>query len=174
MKKFYDREREMAELKKLQQQMQQSGPQGMPSSQAEELARMAAEQEMIRQGMQQMLNEMKKNGQLGDDGLTQIIKDMEKLEEDLVNKRVTNKTIERNREILSRMLESEKAQQKRDQDEKRKSNEYKGSKFDRSVEELFYQQQMKKNREFLKKNPIQYNPYYKSKINDYYLKKNKL
>ena len=162
------------QLKKLQQQMQQSGPQGMPSSQAEELARMAAEQEMIRQGMQQMLNEMKKNGQLGDDGLTQIIKDMEKLEEDLVNKRVTNKTIERNREILSRMLESEKAQQKRDQDEKRKSNEYKGSKFDRSVEELFYQQQMKKNREFLKKNPIQYNPYYKSKINDYYLKKNKL
>jgi hypothetical protein len=159
------------QLKQLQQQMQQQ--QGMPSShQSEELARMAAEQEMIRQSMQQMLDEMKRNGQLGDDGLNQIIKDMEKLEEDIVNKRITKQTVERNRQILSRMLESEKAQQKRDQDEKRKSNEYKGSKFERQVDELFYKQQLKKNQDFLKQNPIQYQPYYKSKINEYYLKKN--
>ncbi|MGD7533529.1 hypothetical protein ACQCP8_25885, partial [Ralstonia pseudosolanacearum] len=124
--------------------------------------------------MQQMLNEMKKNGQLGDDGLNQIIKDMEKLEEDIVNKRVNRKTVEQNRQIVSRMLESEKAQQKREQEEKRKSNEYKGSKFDRNVEDLFHEQQLKKNREFLKKNPIQFNPYFKSKINDYYLKKSRL
>ena len=159
------------QLKQLQQQMQQQ--QNMPSSQqAEELARMAAEQEMIRQSMQQMLDEMKRNGQLGDDGLNQIIKDMERLEEDIVNKRITNQTLERNRQILSRMLESEKAQQKRDQDEKRKSNEYKGSKFERQVDELFYKQQLKKNQDFLKQNPIQYQPYYKTKINEYYLKKN--
>ena len=158
------------QLKQLQQQMQQ---QGMPSSQqSEELARMAAEQEMIRQSMQQMLDEMKSNGQLGDDGLNQIIKDMEKLEEEIVNKRITPKTLERNQQILSRMLESEKAQQKRDQDEKRKSNEYKGSKFERKVDELFYKQQLKKNQDFLKQNPIQYQPYYKSKINEYYIKIN--
>ena len=159
------------QLKQLQQQMQQNNGQPLPS-QSEEFARMAAEQEMIRQGMQQMLDEMKKNGQLGDDGLNQIIKDMERLEEDLVNKRVTKQTIERNRQILSRMLESEKAQEKRDQDEKRKSNEYKGAGFDRNVDEVFYKEQMKKNQEFLRQNPIQYHPYYKSKINEYYLKKN--
>ena len=157
------------QLKQLREQMQQ----GKPSSQmSEELARMAAEQEMLRQSMQQMLDEMKSNGQLGDDGLKQIIKDMERLEEDLVNKRINKQTIERNRQILSRMLESEKAQQKRDQDEKRKSNEYKGSKFDRQVDEVFYQRQLKKNQEFLRLNPIQYQPYYKTKINEYYLKKN--
>ena len=159
------------QLKQLQQQMQQQGQ--TTSQQSEELARMAAEQEMIRQGMQQMLDELKSSGQVGDDGLNQIIKDMEKLEEDIVNKRVTKQTIERNRQILSRMLESEKAQQKRDQDEKRKSNEYKGSKFDRQVDELFYEQQLKKNQDFLKHNPIQYQHYFKSKINEYYLKKNK-
>ena len=160
------------QLKQMQQQMQQQ-QQGTPSQQqSEELARMAAEQEMLRQSMQQMLDEMKRNGQMGDDGLNQIIKDMEKLEEDIVNKRITKQTIERNRQILSRMLESEKAQQKRDQDEKRKSNEYKGSKFDRQVDELLYEQHLKQNQEFLKQNPIQYQPYYKSKINDYYLKKN--
>ena len=158
------------QLKQLQQQMQQ---QGTPSSQqSEELARMAAEQEMIRQSMQEMLDEMKRNGQLGDDGLNEIIKDMEKLEEDIVNKRITNQTLERNRQILSRMLQSEKAQQKRDQEEKRKSNEFKGTKFDREEDELFYRQQIKKNQDFLKQNPIQYQPYYKSKINDYYLKLN--
>ena len=139
---------------------------------SEELARMAAEQEMIRQSMQEMLQEMKKNGQVGDDGLNQIIRDMERLEEDLVNKRVNRQTIERNREILSRMLESEKAQQKRDQDEKRKSNEYKGDGFDRKIDELFYKEQLKKNQEFLRQNPVQYQPYYRQKINQYYLKRN--
>ena len=159
------------QLKQLQQKMQQQNGQAMPS-QSEEFARMAAEQEMIRQGMQQILEEMKRNGQLGDDGLNQIIKDMERLEEDLVNKRINRQTIDRQRQILSRMLESEKAQEKRDQEEKRKSNEYKGSGFDRSVDEVFYKEQLKKNQEFLRQNPIQYQPYYKSKINEYYLKRN--
>ena len=173
MKNMQQLQQQLGEqLKQLQDKMQQQNN-GMPSSQlSEELARMAAEQEMIRQGMQELLKEMKQNGQLGDDGLNQIIKDMEKLEEDLVNKKVSKKTIERNREILSRMLESEKAQQKRDQEEKRKSNEYKGSRFDRQVDELLYKQHLKKNQDFLEQNPIQYFPYYKAKINDYYLKKN--
>lgn len=160
------------QLKQLQQKMQQQKDGGIMPSMSEEFARMAAEQEMIRQGMQQMLDEMKANGQIGDDGLNQIIKDMEKLEEELVNKKITNQMLERNREIVSRMLESQKAQEKRDQDEKRKSNEYKGSKFDRKIDELFYEQSLKKNQEFLKQHPIQYQPYYKSKINEYYLKKN--
>jgi len=159
------------QLKQMQQQMQQSGQQ-MPSSMSEQFARMAAEQEMLRQGMQQMLNEMKENGQIGDDGLNEIIKDMEKLEEDLVNKKINQQMIERSKRIESRMLESEKAQQKREQEEKRKSNEYKGSHFDRKIDEQLYEQTLKKNQEFLRTNPIEYAPYYKEKINEYYLKKN--
>ena len=170
MKNMQQLQQQLGEqLKKMQQQLQQ----GKPSKElSEELARMAAEQEMIRQGMQQLLDEMKNNGQVGDDGLNQIIKDMEKLEEDIVNKRITNQTLERNRQIESRMLESEKAQQKRDQDEKRKSNEFKGSKFDRNVDALYYERSLKRNQDFLKQNPVQYQPYYKTKINEYYLKKN--
>ena len=159
------------QLKQLQQQMEKSGQQ-MPNSMSEQFARMAAEQEMLRQGMQQMLNEMKENGQLGDDGLNEIIKDMEKLEEELVNKKINRQMIERSQRIESRMLESEKAQQKRDQEEKRKSNEYKGSHFDRKIDEYLYEQTLKKNQEFLRTNPIEYAPYYKEKINEYYLKKN--
>ena len=172
MKNMQQMQQQLGEqLKKMQQQMNKSGGEE-PNSMSEEFARMAAQQEMLRQGMQQLLEEMKENGQMGDDGLNQIIKDMEKLEEDLVNKRITRQTLQRNQEILSRMLESQKAQEKRDQDEQRKSNEYKGSKFDRQVDELFYEQQMKKNHEFLKTQPIEFAPYYKTKINEYYLKKN--
>lgn len=171
MQNMQEMQKQLGEqLKKMQEQMQKGQ---MPSSQmSEEMARMAAEQEMIREGMKQMLDEMKKQGMMGDDGLNQIMKDMERLEEDIVNKRITNQTLERNRQILSRMLESEKAQQKRDQDEKRKSNEYKGSQFDRQVDELLYKQMMNKNQEFLKNSPIQYQPYYRSRINDFYMKKN--
>ena len=162
---------QLKQLQQMQQQMEKSGQQ-MPSSMSEEFARMAAEQEMLRQGMQQMLNDMKENGQLGDDGFNDIIKDMEKLEEDLVNKRINHQMIERSQRIESRMLESQKAQEKREQEEKRKSNEYKGSHFDRKIDEYLYEQSLKKNQEFLRSNPIEYAPYYKDKINDYYLKKN--
>ncbi len=158
------------QLQKMQQQME-SGQQ-TPNSMSEEFARMAAEQEMLRQGMQQMLNDMKENGQIGDDGLNEIIKDMEKLEEELVNKKINHQMIERSQRIESRMLESQKAQEKREQEEKRKSNEYKGSHFDRRIDDYLYEQSLKKNQEFLRSNPIEYAPYYKDKINEYYLKKN--
>ena len=171
MQQMQQLQQQMSEqLKKMQQQME-SGQQ-TPNSMSEEFARMAAEQEMLRQGMQQMLNEMKENGQLGDDGLNEIIKDMEKLEEELVNKKINRQMIERSQRIESRMLESQKAQEKREQEEKRKSNEYKGSHFDRKIDEYLYEQSLKKNQEFLRSNPIEYAPYYKDKINEYYLKKN--
>ena len=174
MKSMQQLQQQLSEqLKKMQQQMQQQDKSGQPMpNMSEEFARMAAEQEMLRQGMQQMLNEMKENGQLGDDGLNEIIKDMEQLEEELVNKKINQQMIERSQRIESRMLESQKAQEKREQEEKRKSNEYKGSHFDRKIDEYMYQQSLKKNQEFLKTNPVEYAPYYQDKINEYYLKKN--
>jgi hypothetical protein len=172
MQKMQQMQQQLSEqLKQMQQQMEKSGQQ-MPNSMSEEFARMAAEQEMLRQGMQQMLNDMKENGQIGDDGLNEIIKDMEKLEEELVNKKINHQMIERSQRIESRMLESQKAQEKREQEEKRKSNEYKGSHFDRQIDEIRYKEMLKKNQEFLKTNPIEYAPYYKEKINEYYLKRN--
>jgi hypothetical protein len=172
MQKMQQLQQQLSEqLKQMQKQMEQSGQQ-MPNSMSEEFARMAAEQEMLRQGMQQMLNDMKENGQLGDDGLNEIIKDMEKLEEELVNKKINYQMIERSQRIETRMLESQKAQEKREQEEKRKSNEYKGSHFDRKIDEYLYEQTLKKNQEFLRSSPIEYAPYYKDKINEYYLKKN--
>ena len=173
MKDLKDLQNQLGEqLKMMQQQMQQQQKDGMPlQSMSEELARMAAEQEMIREGMQQILEEMKKNGTLGDDGINDIIKDMEKLEEDIVNKRITNQTIKRNKDIMSRMLKAENAQQDREKEEKRKSDEYKGVEKTHNIDEIRYEESIRKQQDFLRTNPIEYQPFYKQKINEYFFKK---
>ncbi|MBR6438422.1 MAG: hypothetical protein IKS65_04480 [Bacteroidales bacterium] len=173
MKNMKDLQNQLGEqLKKMQQQMQQQQKDGNQSqSMSEELARMAAQQELIREGMQQMLEEMKKNGVLGDDGINDIIKDMEKLEEDIVNKRITNQTIRRNKDIMSRMLKAENAQQEREKEEKRKSDEYKGPEKSHNIDEIKYEESIKKQQDFLRTNPIEYQPFYKQKINEYFFKK---
>ena len=173
MKNMKDLQNQLGEqLKKMQQQMQQQQKDGKPTeNMSEELARMAAQQEMIRQGMQEMLEEMKKNGVLGDDGINEIIKDMEKLEEDIVNKRITNQTIKRNKDIMSRMLKAENAQQEREKEEKRKSDEYKGPEKPHNIDELRYEESIKKQQDFLRTNPIEYQPFYKQKINEYFMRR---
>ncbi|MCR5036966.1 MAG: hypothetical protein K6A73_06545 [Bacteroidales bacterium] len=173
MKDMKDLQNQLGEqLKKLQQQMQQQQKDGTPMPEmSEELARMAAQQELIREGMQEILEEMKKNGMLGDDGINEIMKDMEKLEEDLVNKRITNQTIKRQKDIMSRMLKAENAQQEREKEEKRKSDEYKGPEKTHNIDEMRYEESIKKQQDFLRTNPIEYQPFYKQKINEYFLNK---
>lgn len=175
MKNMQDLQNQLGEqLKKMQQQMQQQQKDGTPSqSMSEELARMAAQQELIREEMQKILDEMKQNGMLGDDGIKQIIKDMEKLEEDIVNKRITNQTIRRQKDIMSRMLKAENAQQEREKEEKRKSDEYKGPDKSHNIDEIRYEESIKKQQDFLRTNPIEYQPFYKQKINEYFMNKNR-
>ena len=54
---------------------------------------------------------------------------MEQTETDLVNKIINNETIKRQKEILTRFLESEKAEKERELDEKRESNEAKNENY---------------------------------------------
>ena len=160
------------QLQQLREQMEQQQREGKPQSMSEELARMAAQQEMLREEMQKILSEMKKDGIVGDDGINDIIKDMEKLEEDIVNKRITQQTINRHKNIMSRMLKAENAQQEREKEEKRKSDEFKGSYERRDIDEIEYQENLKRQQEFLRSNSIDYQPFYKNKINEYFFKRN--
>ena len=173
MKDLKDLQNQLGEqLKRMQQQMQQMQQDGTPmQNMSEELARMAAQQELIREGMQQILEEMKRNGVLGDDGINDIIRDMEKLEEDIVNKRITNQTIRRNKDIMSRMLKAENAQQEREKEEKRRSEEYRGPNQGHNIDEIRYEESIRRQQDFLRTNPIEYQPFYKKKINEYFFKK---
>lgn len=174
MKNMKDLQEQLGkQLEQMRKEIQQQQKDGKPQqSMSEEFARMAAQQEMLREQMQKMLEEMKKDGMTGDDGINKIIKDMEKLEEDLVNKKITNQTIKRNQEILSRMLKAQNAQEEREKEEKRKSREFQGSYEKHKIDEIKYQENLKRQQEFLRMNSIEYQPFYRSKINDYFFKKN--
>ena len=85
---------------------------------SEQFARMAARQAALRKALRELAKEKEQRGNR-DQGLEEAIEQMDKIETDLVNKRLTNEMIKRQREILTRLLEAEKAEQQREMDEKR-------------------------------------------------------
>ncbi|MBU2466748.1 MAG: hypothetical protein KJ615_10425, partial [Bacteroidetes bacterium] len=101
-----------------------------------------------------------------------IISEMEKLEEDLVNKRLNQRLIERQNEIVSRMLESEKSEQKREQEEKRESKEFKDDNFGNFTDEIEYKRILKEQTDMIRLNPLELRPYYRSKNNEYFFRRN--
>jgi len=111
-------------LKKLKDGLGQDGKKGMKGGKvtSERIARMAAQQERIRNMAQEYLEGLKREG-LTDYNLQRAIEEMEKTELDLVRRQVTQETIERQNEIEIRLLKSEKAQMLREMEESRESSE---------------------------------------------------
>jgi hypothetical protein len=144
------------------------GGQGNMPGMSQQLAEMAAQQAAMRQKIQEMMQELNKDGSGAGNGLKEIIKDMEKIEEDLVNKRVNAQTMNRQKEIMTRLLEHEKAQREQEYDEKRKSNEAKEYEISNPSKFLEYKLKKEKEMELLKTIPPSLKPYYKNKVNEYF------
>jgi hypothetical protein len=79
----------------------------------------------------------------------------------------------RQQQILSRLLESEKAEQEREQDEQRKSNEAKLQNLSNPAQFLEYKRLKEKEMELLNTVPPSLSPYYKEKVNNYFNSLNK-
>lgn len=105
------------QMKKMKEGLEKSGK-GQGNS--KEFAQMAARQAALREALRKKQQEMQQRGK-GDPQLQQIIDEMNKVETDLVNKKLTNEMLKRQEEILSRLLEHEKAERERDLDNKRKA-----------------------------------------------------
>ncbi|MES2591596.1 MAG: DUF4175 family protein [Bacteroidota bacterium] len=134
---------------------------------SQELAKMAAQQEAIRKEFQKMMNEINKDGN-GGAGANKLDQKMEQTETDLVNKMISQETINRQEEILTRLLESEKAEKEREMDEKRQSNEAKNENFSNPNEFLEYNRLKEKETELLKTVSPSLNPFFKTKVNQYF------
>lgn len=162
------------QLNKQMQQMKdgqkQPGPKGQKGqkSLSEQFARMAAQQEALRHQMQQYLEQLKSMGETGDAGLNKLMEDMEKTELDLVNKRLTEETMQRQEEIFSRLLKHEKAVREREKEERRESREAKSQDYSNPNEFLEYKRLLSKEVELLKTVPPNLKPYYKRKVNEYF------
>ena len=84
----------------------------------EALARMAAEQEAIRRGLEDAMNKLGQGGgTLG--RMNDVTDDMKKVEQDLRSGRLEQDTVERQRKILSRLLDAPRAVEKRDYSRRR-------------------------------------------------------
>lgn len=97
------------------------GTMGMPGLGNKEVAKMAAQQTAIRQRLEQLRNEMNKDGQGKGNQLNPLIKELEQQEKDLINKQFSPEMIRRQQDILTRLLESEKSLRERGFEEKRES-----------------------------------------------------
>ncbi|MBR9998062.1 MAG: hypothetical protein KFF73_03780 [Cyclobacteriaceae bacterium] len=159
-------------LSELQEQLNQetgelkkSGKTGKELS--EELSRLASEQEKIRRRLQEeekKLNELNgKQGSLGD-----ISEKMEESEIDLVNKNLTQRLIQRQQEILTRLLEAEDAMREQELDPEREAKTAKEIQREIPPEFEKYLKTKEKETELLRTLPPKLNPYYKKEVMDYF------
>ena len=136
---------------------------------SKEIAKMAAEQEAIRNELRKLAEEMGKEGNgAGKGELEKLAREMEQTETDLVNKRLTRQTLKRQEEILSRLLEHEKAEREREMDNERRSKESKNENFSNPAEFFEYNRRKQKEVELLKTVPPSLSPFYKNKVNEYF------
>ncbi len=141
------------------------GTEGKPSS--KEFAQMAAKQSALRKAMRDLQKGKQEQGK-GEQGLEEIMKQMDDIEIDLVNKRLNADMIKRQQDILTRLLEAEKAERQREMDNKRKAEVAKETprKMPPSLEEYI----KKREAEIEQYNTVSPNlkPYYKFLVEEYY------
>ncbi|HNP98333.1 MAG TPA: DUF4175 domain-containing protein [Bacteroidia bacterium] len=143
-----------------------TGQQGQNMS--EQLAKMAAQQEYIRNELQKLNLEENKDGKNSLGNLQDAANRMEETEKDIVNRMISEETLKRQQDILTRLLESEKAERERDQDEQRKSEEAKNLQHRNPAEFEEYKRLKLKEMELLRTVPPSLNSYFKQKVNDYF------
>lgn len=166
--------REMQEkLGKQLQEMMKGNQKGQgKTGMSEEIARMAAQQEAIRQKMRSLMDQLKSEGLTGDGGLNKVLEDMEKMEERLVNKYIDEQTLRLQRNIEVRMLDSEKALKEREMEERRESFEYKGENMGNLIENKEYNKIMKLQQDMLYTSPIDLLPFFRERSRSYFIRLN--
>ncbi|MDX1666682.1 MAG: DUF4175 domain-containing protein, partial [Saprospiraceae bacterium] len=154
---------------KLNEQMRQgkqTSEQGKGMS-AKEFAEMAAKQAALRKALREKQKKLQEQGK-GSKELEELIEQMDKVETDLVNKKLTNEMLMRQQQILSRLLEHEKAEREREFEEQRKAEiaSQKEREMPPSLEE--YIKNRKAEIEMYKTVSPSLRPYYKFLVEEYF------
>ncbi|MCB0769817.1 MAG: hypothetical protein KDC00_05365 [Flavobacteriales bacterium] len=143
------------------------GTQGMPGM-SQQLAQMAAQQAAIRKEMQKLAQELNKDGSGAGNPLNKVAEQMEQTEKDIVNKNITPETLRRQQEIMTRLLEHEKAERERELDQKRTSNEGQQTPPADPARYFDYQRRKAREAELLRTVPPGLKPYYRDRVNAYF------
>ncbi len=130
--------------------------------------KMAAQQGEMKQKLKQLNQKLQQQGKGGLGNAKQLENELEKTEKELLNKNITPEMIFRHQEILTKLLESEKAMQEREFEEKRESNKGSNTFIRNPNEFLEYNKTKLSNEEVLKIVLPSLNLFYKKKVNEYF------
>jgi len=164
--------KKMQEHLKNQMEQMKNGEGIKPQSKknhGKDLAKMMRRQEMIRQQLEKMAHKLSEseNGQA--ERLQNTIQKMEQTEQEISNDNITRETFIRQNQIIDHLIQAEKAEQERGKEKERESKE--GSPLPHDVEDALkdYQEKKLKQAELLRTIPPQLKPFYKSRVNEYFL-----
>jgi hypothetical protein len=200
MEKLGEMQQQLNEqMEKLQQQMKQKGQQqskdgqsksqsqgqgqegqkgekpnqqGQDSKDAAEFAKIAAQQQAIRnllKKMEEQGNQPDKSGKkpFGNE-LKDAMEKMKETERDLVNKRLYDEMMKRQREIQVKLLESAKAEREQDEETRRESERAKNVKPDMPLELKQYLENKRQNESQIQRTPVGLTPFFKSLSEKYF------
>ena len=129
---------------------------------------MAAQQSAIRQRLEQLRNELNKKGKGEGNALNPLIEELKEQQKNIINKNINKQTISRQQEILTRLLESEKALLERGFEEKRESKTGKNTEKGNKILFEEYNKEKLKQIELLRYTEPSFKKYYKEKADEYF------
>lgn len=140
----------------------------IPQLSSKEIAKMAAEQGRLREGLKELKQELNKDGSGAGNGLDKLINDLDKLQTDLINGNIGTDFVKRQEDIYTRLLESDKAMRERGFSEAREAKEGKNEEDGNLKEFTEYNKKKDAEIEFLRSLPVGLQVYYKGLVNEYF------
>lgn len=177
MKKMKQMQKELSKnMEKLKKQMEQGSPggkkgkkkgqQGSPRM-SKEIGKMMGKQKSLRETLRKIQNDQE--GTKAGDQLKKLDQKMEENERDILEKKIDKETLRRQQEILTKMLEVEESIR---QQGKKKERESKSSNLTQETVPDYLQKYLKekeKEAELFRGGLLDFNPYYRGKIDKYLL-----
>lgn len=158
--------KQMEALKKSMEKGDQKGGQQGAGGMSEQLVRIAAQQEALKN----MMMQMQKEGGMNPGDMKNMMKMIEDSQKDVVNRMITQETLMRQEKIMEKLLDFEKAEKERETEQKRQAEQVKNDPKRNLSRFMEYNQLKEKEVELLKTVPPSFKNYYKNKVSEYFNK----
>jgi len=157
-------------FKKMLEQMLKEMKNGKmdPAAFNKRLVKMLREEEIMNKLLEELQNSEGLNSETSKK-LKEIKRMTDKNIKDLINKKIDNNMLERNNKILTRLLEAENAERKRDKEKKRESEKANDIKIKIPKELKNRLNKSLKKKELLEKSNIKFKNYYKNLTKEYFI-----
>ena len=146
-----------------------NGSKSLGESLSKKLMQLAQLQQEAKENLLKMRDELGNGKNKGD--IDKLLDDMEKNKDDIIFNKISQKTIDRQNKILSRLLDFDEAEREQGEDDKRESLEWIMKNDIETIDEEISRQKKKNiSEEILKRNNVKLNPFYKKINTDYFNK----